>query len=251
MTAQPPFVSELDQTIELAPEHLEALAQVSTATLATILFGRGFRNQVLAGIRFVNDFDGRMVGPAYTMRQIPAREDLDQLAAFKDYDHPQRAAIEQCPEGHVLVVDSRGEGRAASAGNILMTRLQVRGGAGFVTDGTLRDFPELSQMQMPIFSAGASPMTNLAQHHVVDSQVPIACAGVAIYPGDVIVGDRDGIICVPRYLVAEIAEQAVAQEHREAWILRQVEEGAPLRGTYPPNEDALARYAATREGSGE
>lgn len=234
----------VDTTL-VTSEHLDALRSVSTATLATQMFAHGLRNQALTGLRLQSSGNERMVGPAYTLRNIPAREDLDQLEVFRDYDHPQRFAIESCPQGHVLVIDSRGDGRAASAGHILMTRLQTRGGAGCVTDGTMRDSPAIAGLSMPVFGTGASPTTNLALHHAVDVQVPIGCAGVAIYPGDVIVGDGDGVVCVPRELVPLIAEPALAQERLEDWILGQVERGAPLRDTYPPTESTLKRYRAS------
>src|SRR4051795_13666812 len=153
---------------------LELLKSVSTATITTQLLSRGLRNVFLHGVKPLNHLP--MAGPAFTLRYIPAREDIDVLEVFKDYEHPQRKAIESVPPGHVLVMDCRGQTRAASAGNILATRLQVRGGAGLVTDGTLRDTPEIRNLRMPAFSQGASPLTNLAQHHAVDMQIPIGCA---------------------------------------------------------------------------
>jgi regulator of RNase E activity RraA len=227
------------------PRTRELLSHASTATITTQLLARGLRNTYLHGVKPLNPANARLVGPAFTLRYIPAREDIDVLAVFKDYDHPQRKAIESVPPGHVLVMDCRNEGRAASAGNILATRLQVRGGAGLVTDGTLRDTPEIRNLAMPAFSQGASPLTNLAQHHAVDMQVPIGCAGVAVYPGDVIVGDEEGIVCVPAEIADDVAVAAAEQERLEAWILEEIQGGKPLRGTYPPDEEALARYRAT------
>jgi len=228
-------------------DDLLALRAASTATLSTQLFRLGLRNQVLAGLRLLSQAMPRMVGEAFTLRYIPAREDIDTLDVYDDYDHPQRRAIEACPEGHVLVMDCRGEGRAASAGHILLTRLQVRGAAGCVTDGTLRDTPAIAGLSMSVYAAGASPMTNLALHHAVDLQVPIGCAGVAVYPGDVLVGDAEGVVCVPRHLVPIVAQPAMAQEHLEEFILRKIENGAPLRGTYPPNEATLREYRIAAE----
>jgi regulator of RNase E activity RraA len=228
-------------------DDLLALRAASTATLSTQLFRLGLRNQVLAGLRLLSRAMPRMVGEAFTLRYIPAREDIDTLDVYDDYDHPQRRAIEACPEGHVLVMDCRGEGRAASAGHILLTRLQVRGAAGCVTDGTLRDTPAIAGLSMSVYASGASPMTNLALHHAVDLQVPIGCAGVAVYPGDVLVGDAEGVVCVPRHLVPIVAEPARAQEHLEEFILRKIENGAPLRGTYPPNEATLREYRIAAE----
>lgn len=240
--ADEPGIGVATDPIPLDPADLDALSQVTTATLATRLFALGYRNQVLAGLSLVSAAGERMVGPAYTLRCIPAREDLDRLDAFNDYDHPQRFAIENCPTGHVLVIDSRNEGRAASAGHILLTRLQVRGGAGCVTDGTMRDAPSIASLDLPVFSTGSSPMTNLALHHPVDVQRPIGCAGVAIYPGDVMVGDADGVVCIPRHVVADIAGPALEQERLEDWIQAEIAAGASLRGTYPPDAATTARY---------
>src|SRR3954463_3412057 len=145
------------------PRTRELLSQASTATITTQLLARGLRNTFLHGIKPLNN--RRLIGPAFTLRYIPAREDIDVLEVFKDYDHPQRKAIETVPEGHVLVMDCRGQGRAASAGSILAARLQVRGAGGLVTDGTLRDTPSISGLALPVYAQGASPLTNLAQHH--------------------------------------------------------------------------------------
>ena len=225
------------------PRTRELLSQASTATITTQLLARGLRNTFLQGIKPLNPANARMVGEAFTLRYIPAREDIDVLEVFKDYDHPQRKAIESVPPGHVLVMDCRGQGRAASAGNILATRLQVRGAAGLITDGTLRDTPEISQLQLPAYSAGASPLTNLAQHHAVDMQIPIGCAEVAVYPGDIMVGDEEGVVCIPAHLADELAEPAAAQEELERFILQEVTNGKPLKGTYPPDEETLSRAA--------
>jgi regulator of RNase E activity RraA len=221
-------------------ETLDLLKQASTATISTQLLARGLRNTFLHGLKPLTPH--RMAGPAFTLRYIPAREDIDTLDVYKDYDHPQRKAIETVPEGHVLVMDCRGQGRAASAGGILAIRLQVRKAEGLVTDGTLRDTPDIEQLAIGVYAQGPSPLTNLAQHHAVDLQVPIGCAEVPVYPGDIMVGDRDGVVCVPRYLAAEVAAAAVEQERLEAFVLEKIESGAPLRGTYPPDETTLAEY---------
>ncbi|MFW6695725.1 ribonuclease activity regulator RraA [Streptomyces sp. MAR4 CNX-425] len=229
----------------LDPDDLAALGAASTATITTQLFGHGLRNTFLAGVQHVTPRAPRLLGEAFTLRYIPAREDIDTLDVYDDYDHPQRRAVEEVGPGQVLVVDCRGQGRAASAGHILLTRMSVRGAAGFVTDGTLRDMEEIRRLPLPVFATGASAMTNLAQHHAVDLQVPIGCGGVAVYPGDLLVGDADGVVCVPRHLVAVIARQAREQERLETFITGRVAEGAPLRGTYPP--DSATRHAYRRE----
>ena len=232
MTTNPP----------LSASTLEALRHVSTATLTTQLLGRGLRNTFIHGVVPMNAACERMVGEAFTLRYIPAREDLDILSVFSDPDHPQRLAIESVGPGQVLVIDSRGKTRAASLGHILATRLLQRGGAGIVTDGSIRDSPDFLGLGLPTFAAGASATTNLAQHHAVDMQLPIGCGEVAVYPGDIMVGDREGVVCIPRHLAAEVAEAAVRQERMEKFVLGRVEAGAPLKGTYPPNAQTLADY---------
>lgn len=237
--------------MELDPITRERLRHVSTATLCTQLFKRGFRNVFIQGIaRLTDPSGGNLVGPAFTMRSIPAREDLDQISAFDNPDHPQRKAIESVPPGHVLVLDCRGEKRVASGGEILTTRLKVRGGAGLVSDGPVRDSGSLRQLDFPIYCAGGSAPLNLLYHHAIDLNVPIGCGGVPVYPGDVIVGDEEGVVVIPAHLAAEVAEQAVEQEKMEVFILERVQAGAKLAGTYPPNEDTRAAFAAWRKERG-
>src|SRR5262245_60502341 len=165
------------------------LAACSSATLSTQLFKRGLRNQVLQGVSRVTPKAPTMVGEAFTLRNIPAREDLDGIGVYDNPEHPQRKAIEVAPAGSVLVVDCRSDARAASAGGILLMRLAVRGVAGFVSDGGLRDTPEISQREFPVYCKAPAPGISLIHHHAVDFNVPIACGGVAVYPGDVVVGD--------------------------------------------------------------
>lgn len=228
--------------IPISAEVLELLGRASTATLTTQLFRLGLRNTFLAGLAPLRADGSRLIGEAFTLRYIPAREDLDVLSAFSDYDHPQRKAIESVGPGEVLIMDCRGDGRAASVGAILATRLLRRGAAGLVTDGSVRDSAEIANLSIPVFTGGISPTTNLALHHAVEMQVPIGCAGVPVYPGDVLVGDRDGVVCVPRELAAVIAQPAVDQDGLEEFILAKVNAGAPLRGTYPPDDATLAEF---------
>jgi regulator of RNase E activity RraA len=229
---------------------MQLLSRASTATITTQLFKRGIRNAFMYGLRPLNPGCAHFVGEAVTLRYIPAREDLDVVEVFEDYDHPQRRAVESCGEGQVLVMDCRMQGRAASAGEILLTRLLRRGATGVVTDGSLRDSPAIATMNLPSFSAGVSATTNLALHHAVDVQVPIGCAGVPVYPGDAIVGDEEGVVCVPRHLIQEIAAPAAEQERQERFILQKVDAGAPLRGTYPPDEATRAEYQTWLEQGG-
>src|SRR5579875_2135489 len=217
---------EMPKMEDLAPETLERLRTVSTATLTTQMFKRGFRNVFMQGVRRLGHKGANMVGPAFTLRYIPAREDLDQLSVFADPEHPQRKAIETTPPGHVLVMDCRGDARAASGGQILMTRLQVRGVAGMVTDAGVRDSGPIAEMEMPVYCAGPSAPLNLVHHHAVETGVPIGCGGVAVYPGDIIVGDADGVVVIPRALVDEVARDAAEQEELEEFIVQRIANGA-------------------------
>jgi regulator of RNase E activity RraA len=187
------------------------------------------------------------VGPAFSVRNIPAREDLDQLSAFENPNHPQRKAIESVPPGHVLVIDTRGEKRVASGGQILTTRLKVRGAAGLVSDGPVRDSGEIAKMDFPVFCAGGSAPLNLIHHHAIDLNVPIGCGGVAVYPGDVIVGDEEGVVVIPGHLAEEVATDAAEQEKLEVFLLERVQNGAALPGTYPPNAETRAAYEEWRK----
>src|SRR3954462_1219437 len=189
MRATPP--SRWSSTM-LSSYSREALKKVTPATLTTVLFKRGLRNVFIQGIFLLNRQAPRMVGEAFTLRYIPAREDVDQIGAFEGRGHPQREAIEACPPGHVLVMDARRDAFAATGGDILMTRLMIRGVAGVVTDAGLRDTQTIETLPWPAYCAARSAPLNLVRHHAVDSQLPIGCGGVAVYPGDIVVGDGDG-----------------------------------------------------------
>ena len=184
------------------PTSRQQLMGVSTATLCTALFKRGLKNQFIQDVRPLNPGLPNMVGPAFTLRYIPAREDLDTLAAFQDRQHPQRQAVEQCPPGSVLVMDSRKNARAASAGGILVSRLMVRGVAGVVTDGGFRDSPEIARLAIPAYHQRPSAPTNLTLHQALDINQPIGCGDVAVWPGDVVVGDGEGVVVIPAALAA-------------------------------------------------
>jgi regulator of RNase E activity RraA len=229
---------------------LAAMRRVSTATLTTALFKRGLRNTFMRGVRPLGRYGANMVGPAFTLRNIPAREDLDRVEGFANPEHPQRKAIETTPPGHVLVVDCRGEAHAASGGEILMTRLAVRGAAGMVSDGGIRDSGPIAALAMPVYCAGPAAPLNLVAHHATEMQVPIGCGGVAVYPGDLIVGDPDGVVVVPAHLAEEIAAEADEQERMEAWVLGRIRDGVRLPGTYPPDAATRAAYAAWRAQQG-
>ena len=234
----------------VATTTIDLLRTVNTATLCTQLFKRGLRNVFIQGVGRLTTAEGNLVGPAFTVRNIPAREDLDQLSVFKDPDHPQRKSIEVIPSGHVLVVDCRGETRVASGGEILTTRLMKVGAAGLVSDGPLRDSGPISNLPFHVFCAGSSAPTNLVLHHAIDINVPIGCGGVAVYPGDMIVGDDDGVVVIPKHLADEVAVDAAEQELLETFILERIRDGARLPGTYPPNAETEAAYKAWRKARG-
>lgn len=230
----------------LTPENREKLKRVSTATLTTALFKRGFRNAFIQDVRPLSPDAPRMVGEAYTLRYIPAREDLDHLGVFADVEHPQRKGVEACPPGHVMVIDSRKDARAASAGAILVTRLLQRGAAGIITDGGFRDTPDIAALPFPSYHNRPSAPTNLIRHHAVDLNVPIACGDVAVYPGDIVVGDGEGVCVLPAHLANEIAEEAYEQTAYEDYVEERVRAGESIFGLYPANDATKAAFAAWR-----
>jgi regulator of RNase E activity RraA len=181
------------------PTTRDRLLGVSSATLCTALFKRGLRRQFVQGVRPLNPALPNLVGPAYTLRTMPAREDLNPVTVFEDRTHPQRKAIEDCPPGAVLVIDSRNDARAASAGAILVARLMVRGVAGIVTDGGLRDSAEIARLAIPAFHQRPSAPTNLTLHQPIDIGVPIGCGDAPVFPGDIVVGDADGVVILPTW----------------------------------------------------
>jgi regulator of RNase E activity RraA len=236
---------------ELTPALRAALKTVSTATLCTALFKRGLRNQFIQDVRPLNPDAGPMVGEAFTLRYIPAREDLNPITVFQEPNHPQRQAIEQCPPGAVLVIDSRKDARAASAGSILVTRLMQRGGAGIVTDGGLRDSPEIAQLAMPAYHHRPSAPTNLTLHQALEFNVPIGCGDVAVFPGDIVVGDAEGVVIIPREMVDDIAAEAVEMTAFEDFVTEEVRNGRSIIGLYPPtSEKAREDFAVWRKEHG-
>lgn len=236
------------EAIDLTPDTLALLTKASTATVATLLFKRGYHNAYVQGALPLNVDTGTMVGPAYTLRYIPTRPDTDPLDAFREPNHPQRVAVEECPQGAVLVMDCRQDATAASAGSILLTRCQMRGVAGVVSDGGIRDARGAAALDMPVFAVKPAAPTNLTKHHAVDIGLPIACGGVAVYPGDIVMGDADGVMIIPRHLADEIAVETVEMELFEAFVLEEVNAGASIRGLYPPTDPAtLTRFTAWKD----
>jgi len=235
--------------IELSGDIKALFKKTTTATLCTQLFKRGLRNQFVQGIGLVTPKAGMMIGEAFTLRNIPAREDLDGPGMFKGREHPQRRAIEECPKGAVLAIDCRKDIRSGALGDILITRLADRGVAGVVTDGGMRDIVPMADFTIPVYAASTSPPASFHLHHAVDTQVPIACGDVAIFPGDVLVGDGDGVVVIPRHLAVEVAKDAAEQERMEEWVLNEVKKGQSIFGLYPPDDENRARYEAERSKS--
>ena len=224
------------------------LELVSTATLATALFKRGFRTQIVQGVSPLGVGEKNMVGPAFTLRYIPAREDLNELSVFQDPKHPQRAGVEACPSGAVMMIDSRKDARAASAGSILVTRLMMRGCAGIVTDGGLRDSPEIASLAMPAYHARPSAPTNLTLHQAIDLNVPIGCGDAPVWPGDIIVGDREAVVVLPAHLADELADEAVEMTAFEDFVTEEVGNGKSIIGLYPATkEQTNIDFAAWRK----
>jgi regulator of RNase E activity RraA len=215
----------------------DRLKTVSTATLCTALFKRGLRNQFIQDVHPLNPNGPTMVGEAFTLRYIPAREDLNPITVFQDRSHPQRQAVEQCHAGAVMVFDSRKDARAASAGSILVTRLMVRGVAGVVTDGGFRDSPEIARLAIPAYHQRPSAPTNLTLHQALDINVPIGCGDVAVWPGDVLVGDGEGVVVIPAAIADQIAAEAVEMTAFEDFVTEQVQQGRSILGLYPPTHE--------------
>jgi regulator of RNase E activity RraA len=235
----------------LSPETRDKLKKVSTATLATALYKRGLRGQFIQGVQPLHRPAESMVGEAFTLRYMPAREDLNRLEVFRDRAHPQRKAVEECPPGAVLVMDSRKDARAASAGGILVGRLKARGVAGVVTDGGFRDSAEIAALGIPAYHQRPSAPTNLTLHQAIDINVPIGCGDAPVFPGDVVVGDADGVIVLPAHLADELAEEATEMTAYEDFVTEEVSEGRSILGLYPATDErSLADFAAWRKANG-
>lgn len=235
----------------LNPETREKLKGVSTATLCTALYKRGLRNQFIQDVHPLNSNLGNMVGEAFTLRYIPAREDLNPISVFQDRAHPQRKAVEECPPGAVMVIDSRKDARAASAGGILVSRLMKRGVAGVVTDGGFRDSPEIARLDIPAYHNRPSAPTNLTHHQALDINVPIGCGDVPVWPGDVVVGDGEGVVVIPAHLADEIAAEAVEMTAFEDFVQEEVLKGRSILGLYPPTDPQTPTdFAAWRKAKG-
>ncbi|MCM4170115.1 ribonuclease activity regulator RraA [Arenibacter sp. TNZ] len=218
----------------------EKLSKVSTATIATCLFKKGLKKQFIQDIKPLKLGKPTMVGEAYTLRYIPAREDLNTIEVFKDPKHLQRVAVEDCPKGAILVIDSRKDARAASAGSILVTRLMVRGVSGIVTDGGFRDSAEIAELDFPSYHNRPSAPTNLTLHQAIAINEPIGCGDVAVFPGDILVGDDDGVMVIPAGIADEVADECLQMGLFEEFVMEKVKNGRSIIGLYPLVDKQIA-----------
>lgn len=227
----------------LEPAIVDALSGVSTATITTVLLKKGLRNVWMRGTRPIRAGQPKLIGPAFTLRFVPSREDL---ATPESWSSPisTRAAIEAMPAGCITVVDAMGVTDAGIFGDILCARMAKKGVAGLVTDGVVRDIAGVLGTGLPVWCQGAAAPASVAGLTFVNWQEPIGCGGVAVFPDDVIVVDDDGAVVIPQKLVNDVAAAAAEQERLEAWIMTEVNGGAALPGLYPPNADNKARYEA-------
>jgi regulator of RNase E activity RraA len=225
---------------------IDTLAGISTATLTTVLLKKGLRNVWMRGTKPIRPGQPRIVGRAFTLRFVPAREDL---ATPESWSKPisTRGAIEAMPAGCVAVADAMGVTAAGIFGDILCARMRKRGVAALVTDGVMRDIAGVLSTDLPVWCNGAAAPPSVAGLTFVNWQEPIGCGGVAVFPNDVVVVDQDGAVLIPAALLDDVVALSAEQEQLEAWIMSEVEQGAALPGLYPPNAENKARYEATRK----
>ncbi len=225
----------------LSDENKKKLHHISTATLTTQLLKRGFRNTFIAGLTPLRP-DLRMVGRAFTLRYVPIREDLDKAVEYNNDNNIQRLAVEAVGEGDVLVIDARSNINAASFGHILATRIMMRGASGLVTDGGLRDTVGIQELELPVYTRLPHATTSVAVHHPVDMNVPIGCGEVYVQPGDIVVGDAEGVVIMPLSVANEVARDGYEQERLEEFLQQKVAQGSGIKGVYPPNSETLEEY---------
>ncbi|MDX3905712.1 MAG: ribonuclease activity regulator RraA [Pigmentiphaga sp.] len=233
------------------PSTRQRLLASSVSTLTTCLFRAGLTRCCPVGIGPLSPAQPRMVGPAYTLRFVPMREDAGGMASYGGRRNVHQQAFEECPPGHVLVLDTRGEIRGCSCGDLLIGRLKARGCAGIVTDGGFRDNRDIASLGFPAYQRCPVPPPSFGYLQAVEAGVPIGCGDVAVYPGDVVVGDADGVVFIPAHLVDEIARQAYEQTCYEAFASEEVARGRSIIGLYPPTETSQADFQAWRERNDE
>lgn len=234
----------MSNTAPLSAETIKNFMYASTATVSMQMLKRGFRNCAVSGVKPLNPNAARLVGPAFTLRYIPSREDLDKPPSPSDPPNAQRTAIEESPPGCVLVIATESNTRSGTLGDILALRLKARGIAGVLTDGAMRDTPVIGRFDFPVYCAAAASPPSMANLRPVEVQTPVGIRGVPVYPGDIIVADEDGAIVVPRHLADEVARDSFEQERLEKFVAIRVGQGHPITGTYPPNDETKKLYQA-------
>lgn len=241
------------QSFDPVPEEIvEKLSRVGTATVAYYLLHQGIRRVFMTGVYRLNP--GRtMVGHAATLRLLPMREDLYDPSTIANATHPQRWLVDNIEPGGVMVIDAGGNAGAGVLGDILVARLEARGAAGAVTDGALRDTPTLKQVALPLYTGGAHGGASMSMHIALEMNVPVQCGGVTVLPGDVLLGDDEGVVVIPRKMVEQVADAALRHERIESYVLSKVRAGSSIRGVYPPGPDTIreAEDWLAREGKGE
>ncbi len=218
------------------------LMRCGAATLSNALLKRGFRNTFLLGLSPLSSSQHPMVGPAFTLRFIPAREDMDSMALYARNDGLHRRAIEECPEGAVLVMDAGGNARASCMGDMMALRLKMRGVSGVVTDGGFRDTPGIVDTGLPCFQRQASGPATPIGLHPVEFDAPVGCAGVAIYPGDIMVGNGQGVVAIPRHLAEELIDECIDATEYEDFVAAQLRRGRSILGLFPATPESRAEY---------
>ena len=236
------------ETNSIEPNILEKLASVSTATITMQLYKRGYRRCYLDGVKPLHDKTRAFVAPAFTLRNIPISEDVEDMAILGNPEYPQRKAIETTPAGYCLVNDACANSAAGTFGDILAERLRVRGVTAVVTDGAVRDSTDLETIDLPIYCASRAAPASLSGLYAVELQVPIGCSGVAVFPGDIMAGDKDGVVVVPRALAKEIAEDAPEQERYEQFVRTEVTKGRSIIGLYPASDKSRSDYKKWNKG---
>lgn len=222
----------------------EKLFKVGSATVANVLLARGLRNVYLLGLKAISAEQKQMVGPAYTLRFIPAREDIDTQANYARPDNLHRRAIEECPPGHVLVLATGGCLRAAAAGDLMAARLHQRGVVGMVTDGGFRDGYAIQRVGIPAYQRQAAPPATSIALHPAELNGPVGCADVVVYPGDILVGDHEGVAVIPAHLADEVAEEALELVNYEVFADLHIARGRPIIGLFPATPESLVEYHA-------
>lgn len=228
--------------IKLRVNTLSLLRSITTATITMQLLKRGIRACFIEGATALDSANCEFVAEAYTLRFVPMREDLSKPEILSDPNYAPRAAIEKISPGQALVIDCRGDRRAGALGDILTLRMKKRGIEAVVTDGPVRDSAALIKIGLPVFCSGKAAPASLNQHFGADQQCAIACGGATVFPGDIMIGDSDGVVVLPRALADQVAIDGREQEDLEVFLKGRIEKGLPIQGTYPPNKKTLDKY---------